>query len=147
MSKEQSSKVATVARPYIDSKLEIGSDRAFGFVFAGFFCILSVMPLLKGHNFRWPMLYIALVFAVIGSVLPRLLHPLNIAWMKVGAIMQKIVSPIILIFIFYFVVTPVAILMRLLGAKAMVLSLDQNASTYWVKRDADLLLNSMKNIF
>jgi hypothetical protein len=63
------------------------------------------------------------------------LTPLNRAWMKLGELLGRVVSPIVLGLVFYGVFTPVALVMRLAGRDAMHRRWDRDAPTYWVDRD------------
>ena len=83
----------------------------------------------------------AIYFAVIGGLLilfgalfPQLLKPLNRIWMGLAIILGFIMSRVILTVLFYLVLTPIAILAKIVGKKFMALKYDKSAETYWEKR-------------
>lgn len=110
------------------------SNRTLGLVFAAVFLIIAVFPLLFGGPIRWWSLAVAAAFAVVAFVLPGVLTPLNRAWTRFGLLLHKIVSPIVLGFLFYIVVTPLGLLMRLLGKDPLRLRWDRQSATYWIER-------------
>ena len=91
------------------------TNRNFGIVFTIVFLIISFWPLLKNGDIRYWSLIISLIFFVLALINSKILTPLNKAWMKFGLILGKIVSPLVMGLIFFFVVTPTGIIMRLLG--------------------------------
>jgi len=110
------------------------SNRALGLVFAVVFLLVAVFPLPFGGAVRWWSIGVAAAFAAVAFVLPGVLTPLNRAWTRFGLILHKIVSPIVLGFLFYVVVTPLGLLMRLLGKDPLRLHWDQQSPTYWIER-------------
>ena len=120
------------------------SNRNFGIVFTIVFLIISFWPLSKGEDIRYWSLIISLIFFVLAIINSKILTPLNKIWMKFGFLLGKIISPIVMGFIFFFVVTPTGIIMRLLGKDLLNLK-KNNQSTYWIKKDNKN--NSMKNQF
>lgn len=129
----------TAARP------PTGSDRSFGLVFAAFFAIVFGWKLWHGDaNFWW--LGLSQGFLVVALALPRLLHPLNVIWARFGLLLHAITSPIILGVIFFVVLLPFGLIMRMAGKRPLRLQRDPAATTYWVRReppgpDADSFLN------
>lgn len=114
--------------------VEGSSDRSFGFVFAVVFTLIGLLPLLKGGATRWWAIGIALVFAVIAAVKPSLLAGFNRQWTKLGILLGKVVSPIALGIMFYFVFAPVGLLMRLSGKDPLRLKREADAASYWIQR-------------
>jgi predicted membrane metal-binding protein len=110
------------------------SDRAFGLVFAAVFAIVAAWPLFFGHAPRWWAAGVAAAFAVLALALPRVLSPLNRLWTRLGALLHAVVSPVVLSVIFYGVVWPTALVMRLRGRDPLRLKFDRAAPTYWVDR-------------
>ena len=115
--------------------VESSSNRSFGLVFTGFFLIVGLLPLLYGHSLRIWALALAGVFLVTALAAPSLLAPLNRLWTKLGLLLHRIVSPIALGILFFGVVTPTGLLMRLLGHDPLRLRLDKTATTYWIVRN------------
>tara|TARA_E500000178_G_scaffold353610_1_gene419992 strand:+ start:1557 stop:1946 length:390 start_codon:yes stop_codon:yes gene_type:complete len=120
------------------------SDRSFGIVFFIFFCLVACYPLLKGDNIRLWSLIIAFIFLFLGIINSRLLAPINKIWFKFGLFLGKIISPIVMFLIFFIVVTPIAILMRLLKKDLLNIKLN-NDESYWIKKTGPK--SKMKNQF
>ena len=118
-----------------DEVKEIGSDRSFGIVFTVVFAIVGCLPLLKSGEPRYWALGVSGAFLVVALVIPKILHPLNVVWMKLAMVMNMIVSPIVLGLLFFVTITPLAVLMRLLGKDLLRLKFDKNATSYWIARD------------
>ena len=120
------------------------TNRNFGIVFTIVFLIISFWPLLKNGDIRYWSLITSFIFFILGLMNSKILTPLNKAWMKFGLILGKIVSPLVMGFIFFFVVTPTGIIMRLLGKDLLNLK-KNNKGTYWLKKENKN--NNMKNQF
>lgn len=110
------------------------TNRTLGFVFAAVFLIVATWPLLFGGGPRWWSVALAAAFAVVAVVVPDALAPLNRAWTRFGLLLHKIISPIVLGFLYYVVVTPLGLLMRLLGKDPLRLRWEPQSSTYWIER-------------
>jgi|TARA_B100000073_G_C23586436_1_gene514452 hypothetical protein len=124
--------------------VKIGSNKSFGIVFFIVFLIISIYPMLGGDSLRVWSLAISIIFLILGLLNSKILSPLNKLWFKFGIFLGKIISPIIMGIIFFFVVTPIGYLMRLF--KKDVLSLKFNANkSYWVKKNGPK--SKMKNQF
>ncbi len=125
-----------------DSK--ISSIRSFGIVFFIVFLIISIYPLLNDENIRIWSLIVSVIFLILGLLKSKLLSPLNYIWYKFGLLLGKIISPLVLIIIFFIVVTPIGILMRILGKDLLNLKYS-NQKTYWVEKTGPK--SKMKNQF
>lgn len=110
------------------------SERSFGIVFTAVFLIVGAWPLLSGGPPRWWALAIAGAFLVAGLALPRILRPLNSAWLRFGLVLHRIISPLILAMLFYLTVLPTGLVMRALGKDPLRLRFDRNARSYWIER-------------
>tara|TARA_A100001011_G_C14310515_1_gene845345 strand:- start:378 stop:758 length:381 start_codon:yes stop_codon:yes gene_type:complete len=125
-------------------KVKIGSNRSFGIVFFIVFLIVALWPALNNNDIRIWSLLLSIIFLVLGLLNSKLLNPLNILWFKFGMFLGRIISPIIMGIVFFVVVTPIAILLKIV--KKDVLSLKKNSSnTYWKKKSE--YKTSMKNQF
>ena len=111
------------------------SDRSFGVVFTMVFTIVALLPLWRGAPPRWWAAGVAAVFAVLALVLPRALAPANRLWLRFGLLLHRVVNPIVMGAVFYLVVTPFGLVMRLRrsGINAMRRT-DKTATTYWIPR-------------
>ena len=116
-----------------DKNIKIGSNRSFGVVFSIVFLIIALFPLLNENSIRIWSVILSLIFFILGLLNSNILSPLNRIWFKFGVILGGIVSPIVMGFVFFLVVTPTSLILRLF--KKDVLSLKKNDSmTYWIKK-------------
>jgi hypothetical protein len=111
------------------------SNRSFGWTFTGIFLLAGIYGLWKGGAALPWLLPLAALTALVTLTRDAWLTPLNRAWMKLGELLGRVVSPIVLGLIFYGVFTPVGWVMRLAGRDAMCRRFDPAAPSYWVKRD------------
>jgi hypothetical protein len=117
-----------------DDHVKAGSDRGFGFVFAGFFTLMSALSWWRGHaSWHWA-LPLAAAFLVVALVHPRILNPLNRLWLKFGLLLYTIVNPIVLGLLFFLTITPIGLVMRAFGKDFLRLKLDGGARSYWIER-------------
>ena len=126
------------------NKIKIGSNRSFGIVFFIVFLIVALYPLLNDNPLRLWSLIIALIFLVLGLIKSNIFTPLNILWMKFGMFLGVFISPIIMGIIFFLVVTPIGLIMRLFGKDLLNLKKNKTQS-YWLAREK--IKSSMKNQF
>ena len=117
-----------------DSKIKISSNRNFGLVFFIVFLIVALWPLKYEEDIRLWSLVLSIIFFILGILNSQLLTPLNKLWFKFGMFLGLIVSPIVMGIVYFLVVTPIGIFMRLLGKDLLKTSKAKNASTYWIKR-------------
>ena len=120
------------------------SNKNFGIVFFIVFFIIALFPLLKDEDLRWWSLIISSVFLVLGLINSNILTPLNKIWFKFGLLLGKIVSPIVMGAVFFLVVTPTGIIMKLMGKDLLNLK-KNNSKTYWIEKKNEN--NNMKNQF
>ena len=116
------------------SKIKISSNRNFGLVFFVVFLIVALWPLKYEEDIRLWSLVLSIIFFILGILNSQLLTPLNKLWFKFGMFLGLIVSPIVMGIVYFLVVTPIGIFMRLLGKDLLKTSKAKNASTYWIKR-------------
>ena len=114
--------------------VKVGSERAFGLVFAAVFALIGLFPLWNGAPVRLWALVVAAGFAAAAALIPRSLRPLNLLWFRFGMLLHKVVSPIVMGLLFYATVTPTALLMRLFGKDPLRLRFDRSAKSYWIAR-------------
>ena len=124
--------------------IKISSNRSFGIVFFIVFLLIATYPLLKGNDIRIWSLLISFGFLILGLINSKILSPLNKLWFKFGLILGEIISPLIMGVIFFFVVTPIGVVMRIL--KKDLLNLKYNKKeTYWIEKTGPK--SKMKNQF
>ena len=115
------------------NKIKIGSNKSFGIVFFTVFFIISIWPLLSGNEIRYWSLVISVVFLILGIINSKILTPLNKVWFKIGILLGNIISPIIMGIIFFLVVTPTSLIMKILGKD--LLNLKKNTkNSYWIEK-------------
>ena len=110
------------------------SERTFGLVFAAFLAIISFVPLLHHGHIRIWSLVLAAAFLVVALAVPKILQPLNHLWFLLGKLLHRIVNPVIMGLLFYIVITPAALLLRLAGKDLLRQKRDPGAASYWVHR-------------
>lgn len=115
-------------------QVEGSSDRSFGLVFAVVFFLIAAWPLLHGATPRWWALGVAAVFALVAVSRPTLLAGLNRLWIKLGVLLGKMVSPVALGVLFFGVLVPIAVVMRMAGKDPLRLKRDSGAVSYWIPR-------------
>ena len=124
--------------------IKISSNRSFGIVFFIVFLLIALYPLLKDNDLRIWSLIISFIFLILGLINSKILTPLNRLWFKFGLLLGKFISPLIMGIIFFAVVTPIGIIMRLL--KKDLLNLKYNKKeTYWIDKSGPK--SKMKNQF
>lgn len=112
----------------------LGSERAFGIVFAIVFLIVALWPLSSGSAVRVWALLTAGAFAALALMLPAALRPLNRIWFTIGVALHRVASPLVLGMLFYLTVLPTGLVMRALGKDPLRLRFDRNARSYWIER-------------
>ena len=109
--------------------------RKFGLTMAVAFAVFGVLFLWREKQF-WPyMFYISAFFGILGLIYPRILSPVEWVWMKMAHYIGLITTPVILTLTFYLVVTPMALIMRLIGKDILRLKRNPMAETYWIPVD------------
>jgi hypothetical protein len=115
----------------------------FGILFFIFFLIIGLYPLISSENIRVWSVVLSLVFLILTIIRPNSFTFLNKLWIQLGILLGKIISPIVMGLVFFFVVTPIGVLVRIL--KKDVMGLKRGASSYWINREDKL--QSMKKQF
>ena len=128
-----------------NSKIKISSNRSFGLVFFVVFLIVALWPLKHDEDIRLWSLVLSIIFFILGIFNSKFLTPLNKLWFKFGILLGSIVSPFVMGIVYFFVVTPTGLFMRLLGKDLLKKDKVKSASTYWTKRDKQK--SSMKKQF
>ena len=124
--------------------VKTSSNRSFGIVFFIVFLLIALYPLIHSEEIKFWSIIISLIFLVLGLLNSKILAPLNKLWFKFGIFLGKIISPLIMGIIFFLVVTPIGILMRLLGKDLLNLKHNKNKS-YWIDKTGPK--SKMKNQF
>ena len=127
------------------NEIKISSNKSFGFVFFVIFIVIALWPLLNEGNIRIWSLILSLVFLILGLLNSKILTPLNKLWIRFGILLGTIVSPVVMGIIYFGVVTPIGIIMRLFHKDILNLKIDKNKNTYWILKDK--IKSKMKNQF
>ena len=117
-----------------DEAIEPGSDRSFGLIVGGILSAIGLYQFFTGSTLYLWFLGPGVLLAVLGLVLPSILHPLNIAWMKLGLLLGRIVTPIVMFLVYLISVVPIGILLRIFGKDLLSLKKGDDKQTYWVER-------------
>lgn len=123
---------------------KIPTNKSFGITFFLFFLIFSLYPLINNYKINVVFLVIATLFLILGLLNSNLLNPLNKAWMKFGYVLSKIANPIILFIIYFFIVTPTGLLLKMLKKDILELNIDKQKKSYWINKKN---LSDMNNQF
>jgi len=114
------------------------SEKSFGILFFIVFAIIGLYPLLSFNFVRVWALVIALIFLVLGLTKPSVLKPLNTGWIKLGEILGKIIAPVVMLLVFFIVITPIGLMLRLFGKDILGLKFSEKVKTYWITRDKNI---------
>ena len=124
--------------------LKISSNRSFGIVFFIVFILIAFYPLINQEEIRIWSVLISLLFLILGIINSKILTPLNKIWFKFGIFLGKIISPVVMGIIFFLVVTPIGLIMRLFGKDVLNLKYNKSQS-YWIEKNSPK--SKMKNQF
>jgi len=114
------------------------SNRSFGILFFIVFLILSFWPLKNGNNLNLYFLITSGIFLILGAINSKLLTPLNKTWIKFGEILGLIIAPIVMSLVYFVILTPVSLIVRLFGKDLLGLKFIKENETYWIKRKKSL---------
>ena len=128
----------------MSTKIKISSNKSFGIVFFVVFLLIAFYPLTNQGDVRIWSIIVSLIFLVLGLLNSKLLSPLNKFWFKFGIFLGKIVSPLVMGLIFFFVVTPIGILMKIFKKDLLNLKYN-NDNSYWIEKNEPK--SKMKNQF
>ena len=128
----------------MDKNTKLPTNKNFGIVFSVIFLIISLFPLINDGSLRIWSLIVSTVFLFLGLINSKILTPLNKIWFKFGLLLGRIVSPVIIGVIFFLVVTPTALIIRLIGKDLLNLKFNKHKS-YWIEKTGPK--SKMKNQF
>ena len=121
----------------------MSSNKSFGIVFFIFFILVSFYPLINNEEYRLWALITSLIFLILGLLNSSILTPLNLLWFKFGMLLGRVVSPIIMALVFFGVVTPTGLIMKLFNKDLLKLK-RKDKKSYWIERKTK---SKMKNQF
>ena len=124
--------------------IKIGSNKSFGIVFFVVFLLIGLWPILNENEIRiWPVI-ISFIFLILGLFNSKVLTPLNKLWFRFGILLGNFIAPIVMGIVFFLVVSPTGLLMKLLK-KDLINLKKNNEKTYWIEKKE--ITSSMKNQF
>ena len=127
-----------------NNEIKISSNKSFGIVFAIVFFLIALWPIIKSDDIRIWSLIVSIIFLILGIMNSSILTPLNKIWFRFGIFLGNFRAPVVMGIIFFFVVTPIGLIMRLLGRDLIKLK-KNNENSYWIeKKDTE---SSMRKQF
>lgn len=121
------------------------SVRSFGILFFIVFLIVGLWPIINDGEVRFWSILLSFTFLILGIINSKILIPLNKYWIKLGEILGKIIAPLVMLVIYFAIVTPIALLLKIFRKDILNLKLDEKTDTYWIQKKQDL--GPMKNQF
>ena len=112
----------------------MGSEKSFGLVFAAVFTIVGILPMFSGGQAKITWLAVAVLFAIVALIAPRLLAWPNRIWYRFGLLIAAVVSPVALAIVYYVSVVPIGLMLRLARKDILRRRVDESAQTYWITR-------------
>ena len=120
------------------NKIKISSNKSFGIIFFIVFLIISIYPIINDQEIRIWSIVVSIIFLIMGLRNSRYLTPLNIIWFKFGILLGNLISPIVMGLIFFTIVTPIGLLMRIFSKNFLNLK-KNNDNSYWVKTNNQIV--------
>ena len=121
------------------------SNRSFGLLFFIVFIVVGLWPVIKGEAANIYLILISLFFLIFGLINSKILSPFNKAWIKFGEILGSVIAPIIMALVYFIILTPISLIVRMLGKDLLGLKFLKKQDTYWTKRKKKL--GTMKKQF
>lgn len=109
-----------------------GSIKIFGIVFFLVFIIIALYPLLNDHGIRIWSLIVSFIFLFLGMVNSPILKPLNLIWFKFGLFLGKFIAPIVMGIVYFIVVFPTFLLLKLIKKNYLNIRYEKNKTSYWI---------------
>lgn len=123
------------------------SNKEFGLVFAGFFLLISILPLFHKEPIRvWPI-PVSVIFLLVSFIKADILAPINSLWTKLGLLLHKIVSPLVLGLLYYIVFLATSVVLKFFKKDLLLVKSDEKSASYWLQRSTDEQTLNMSNQF
>ena len=120
------------------------SNKSFGILFFIVFLLIAIWPVFTSESIRVWAIILSLIFLVLGIINSKLLTPFKKIWIKLGEILGKFIAPIVMGFIYFLIITPIGLFMRLVRKDLLSIKFHKEKS-YWIKRSKNI--NTMKRQF
>tara|TARA_Y100000768_G_C23710262_1_gene555434 strand:+ start:308 stop:688 length:381 start_codon:yes stop_codon:yes gene_type:complete len=114
------------------------SNKSFGILFFIVFLGLGLWPITNDDNLNIYLIIISIIFLILGILNSKLLSPLNSLWIKFGELLGKIIAPVVMAIIYFFILTPISLIVRLFGKDLLGLKFTKQLKSYWIERKKDL---------
>ena len=114
------------------------SNRSFGILFFLVFLGFGLWPLTKELSPKVYLIIISVIFLVLGLLNSKLLSPLNEIWIKFGEILGRVIAPLIMALVYFFILTPISLLVRAFGKDLLGLKYSKQQNSYWIKRKKEI---------
>ena len=114
------------------------SNKSFGILFFVVFLGVGLWPLTNDNNPNIYLIIISIIFLILGLLNSKLLSPLNSFWIKFGELLGKIIAPVVMAIIYFLILTPISLMVRLFGKDLLGVKFSKQLKTYWIKRKKDL---------
>jgi len=114
------------------------SNKSFGILFFVVFLGLGLWPLTNDNSPNIYLIIISIIFLILGLLNSKLLSPLNSFWIKFGELLGKMIAPVVMVIIYFLILTPISLMVRLFGKDLLGLKFSKQLKTYWIKRKKDL---------
>ena len=110
------------------------SSKSFGYLFFGIFLALAVWVYVKNQNLNFWLIGTSLVFLVLTLIKSKLLDVLNDLWIKFGELLGKIIAPIVMSIVFFLIVTPIGLVLKIVKKDLLKLKFN-NGKSYWIEKN------------
>ena len=115
----------------------MSSNRSFGLLFFIVFLIIGLWPLKNDFELNYIFIGISIIFLILGLLNSKVLTPLNKIWVKFGELLGKIIAPLVMALVYFFILTPISLIMRIFGKDLLNLKSSEESS-YWIKREKNI---------
>ena len=115
----------------------MSSNRSFGLLFFIVFFIIGQWPLKNDLELNYIFIGISIIFLILGLMNSKILTPLNKIWVKFGELLGKIIAPLVMALVYFFILTPISLIMRIFGKDLLNLKSSEESS-YWIKREKNI---------
>ena len=126
-------------------KKEKIKNRGFGILFFFLFLLIGLYPIYKGLTPNLYLVILSIPFLILGLINSKILTPLNKAWVKLGEILGLVIAPVVMVVIYFVVLTPISFIVRIFGKDLLGVKFSKKIQSYWIDRKKNL--GPMKNQF
>tara|TARA_Y100000591_G_C21733727_1_gene645500 strand:+ start:114 stop:494 length:381 start_codon:yes stop_codon:yes gene_type:complete len=110
------------------------SNRSFGILFFIVFFGFGIWPLIKNETPYYYLIFISIIFLILGLINSKFLSPLNKIWIKFGEILGRIIAPIVMSLVYFVVLTPISLIVRIFGKDLLGIKFSKIQNSYWITR-------------